>query len=149
MGRGTVPAIFILFSLLVLSLSQCWALGSRKGSRANASFSIWKHNYNFLLTVIASLFNTTPLATPPLGQKPKHPLSPWDIRACFGRPHGIIHFSEEGDTTPTPGLSLPSFLSPPPPSKLLTPGSCYATDHPLKQTTSKVAQAQLPTTISQ
>lgn len=79
---------------------------------------------------------------------------------CLEGPRRIIHFSEEGDTTPTPSLSLlpatrwptpipyPPSLSPPSPSKLLIPGSWYPVDNPLEQTTSKRAQAVLPTPTS-
>lgn len=95
-----------------------------------------------------------------LYQEPKHLFFPKDkgVSILEGPMGSFISLKEEtqlqlclfflqpNDPAPFPNFSLS--LSPPPPSKSLTPGSQYLTDTSLEEYTCKTTKAQLPTIMS-
>lgn len=61
----------------------------REAGKMFLSFFIWNYTGNSLLTMIASLANTTPLAMPSLGQEPQHLLSPGNTCVSVVEGHGV------------------------------------------------------------
>lgn len=89
-GKKDSVCYFCLFSAFPGSLSQCWALESKKGSRASVSLSRSGTAILYWPLLLLSLIppNTIPLTMPPLRQEPKYLLSPWNT--CVNILEGLV-----------------------------------------------------------